>query len=90
MVIPAIGQAPELGFMGRDSRTRGDPPQHVGRRPGHPVHHPARCLCRGRRRQRAGNRIEAIAAGKRAADSIHRYCRARILAAPSLACPVVP
>ena len=55
MVIPAIGQVPDLGFMGRLTGTAGHPGRHPGRRSGHPGHRSAGRLCRGRRRQRAGH-----------------------------------
>ena len=89
MVIPAIGQAPDLGFVGPDdlevtrwgtlavdpdTLTIGLPGVFAG---GDAVSGPATA-------------IKAIAAGKRAARSIHRYLQGEELVQPEAGLPVVP
>ncbi|MBN1136339.1 MAG: FAD-dependent oxidoreductase, partial [Anaerolineae bacterium] len=90
MVIPAIGQAPELGFMGRDGALgvtrRGtldaDPATLATALPG--------VFAGGDAVSGPATAIEAIAAGKRAAESIHRYLQGEELARPEPGLPVVP
>jgi heterodisulfide reductase subunit A len=89
MVIPAIGQMPDLGFMGQsalqvtrrgtlaadpDTLATGEPGVFAG---GDAISGPATA-------------IEAIAAGKQAAVSIHRYLQGEELAGPGEGLPVVP
>jgi len=90
MVIPAIGQAPELGFMGSDGAVgvtrRGtldaDPATLATALPG--------IFAGGDAVTGPATAIEAIAAGKRAAESIHRYLQGEELARPEPGLPVVP
>jgi heterodisulfide reductase subunit A len=90
MVIPAIGQAPELGFMGTDGgmgvSRRGtleaDPATLATNLPG--------VFAGGDAVSGPATAIEAIAAGKRAAESIHRYLQGEELARPDRHLPVVP
>jgi heterodisulfide reductase subunit A len=89
MVIPAIGQAPDLGFMhdgalpvtrwetlaaDPDTLATGVPGVFAG---GDAVSGPATA-------------IKAIAAGKQAAESIHRYLQGEELVGPAEGLPVVP
>jgi heterodisulfide reductase subunit A len=89
MVIPAIGQMPDLGFMGQDdlkvtrwgtlavdadTLATGVPGVFAG---GDAVNGP-------------DTAIKAIAAGKQAAESIHRYLQGQKLAGPAEGLPVVP
>jgi heterodisulfide reductase subunit A len=89
MVIPAIGQAPDLRFMsdGTLSVTRrgtlaADPDTLATEVPG--------VFAGGDAVSGPATAIEAIAAGKRAAESIHRYLRGEELARPEKGLRVVP
>ena len=89
MVIPAIGQTPELGFVnsGQLQVTRwgtlvADPDTLATAAPG--------VFAGGDAVSGPATVIEAIAAGKRAASSIHQYLLGEDLARPPNGLPVVP
>ena len=66
-------------------------PRHAGRRSGYPDHRRTRRLCRGRRRQRPGDRHRGHCrrqAGRPRASTV--ICRAKIWPVPSPGLPVVP
>jgi heterodisulfide reductase subunit A len=94
MVIPAIGQAPDLGFMGPgDAGPRAlpvtrwetlatDPDTLATGVPG--------VFAGGDAVSGPATAIKAIAAGKRAAGCIHRYLQGEELTGPAQGLPVVP
>jgi heterodisulfide reductase subunit A len=89
MIIPAIGQAPDLGFManGALSVTRwetlaADPDTLATEVPG--------IFAGGDAVSGPATAIKAIAAGKRVAESIHRYLQGEQLVGPAQGLPVVP
>jgi len=89
MVIPAIGQVPDLGFMSASAlpvTRRGtlavDPDTLATAVPG--------VFAGGDAVSGPATAIEAIAAGRRAAQSIHRYLQGEELVGPTEALPVVP
>ncbi len=89
MVIPAIGQMPDLGFGGdaglqvtRRDTLAADPDTLTTALPG--------VFAGGDAVSGPATAIEAIAAGKRAAQSIHRYLQGEELVAPVEGLPVVP
>ncbi|MBU0496025.1 MAG: FAD-dependent oxidoreductase [Chloroflexi bacterium] len=90
MVIPAIGQVPDLGFMAEEGELpvarRGtltaDPDTLATAVPG--------VFAGGDAVTGPATAIEAIAAGSRAARNIHRYLQGEELAGPAVGLPVVP
>jgi heterodisulfide reductase subunit A len=94
MVIPAIGQMPDLGFMGdggpvshnlevtRWGTLAADPDTLATAVPG--------IFAGGDAVSGPATAIEAIAAGKLAAANIHRYLRGEELAGPVAGLPIVP
>ena len=89
MVIPAIGQMPDLGFAGQSELqvTRwgtlsADPDTLATEVPG--------VFAGGDAVSGPATAIKAIAAGKQAAASIHRYLQGEMLAGPAAGLPVVP
>jgi heterodisulfide reductase subunit A2 len=92
MVIPAIGQMPDLGFMGvgrpegiqvtRADTLAADPDTLATGVPG--------VFAGGDAVSGPATAIEAIAAGKRAARNIHRYLQGEELTGPAEGLPVVP
>lgn len=89
MVIPAIGQTPDLSFMGsgelkvtRWDTLVADPDSLATKVPG--------VFAGGDAVSGPATAIEAIAAGKRAANSIHAYLRGEDVVAPPEGLPVVP
>jgi heterodisulfide reductase subunit A len=94
MVIPAIGQTPDLRFMGpgdagphalpvtRWETLAADPDTLATGIPG--------VFAGGDAVSGPATAIKAIAAGKRAAASIHRYLQGEELTAPARGLPVVP
>jgi len=88
-VIPAIGQVPDLGFMGsgglgvtRRGTLAADPDTLATGVPG--------VFAGGDAVSGPATAIEAIAAGKRAAQSIHRYLQGQELTPPPQGQPVDP
>jgi heterodisulfide reductase subunit A len=89
MVVPAIGQVPDLGFMGagelevtRWGTLAADPDTLATRVPG--------VFAGGDAVSGPDTAIKAIAAGKLAAQNIHRYLQGEEMAEPSDGLPVVP
>jgi len=89
LVIPAIGQTPDLTFLGdgtlsvtRRGTLAADPMTLATDVPG--------IFAGGDAVSGPATAIEAIAAGKRAAESIHRYLQGEALARPERGLPVVP
>jgi heterodisulfide reductase subunit A len=88
MVIPAIGQAPDLGFVGSDlpitrwETLAADPNTLATGVPG--------VFAGGDAVSGPATAIKAIAAGKQAAASIHRYLQGEELIGPAEGLPVVP
>ncbi len=88
-VIPAIGQTPDLGFVDdgalpvtRWGTLAADPETLATELPG--------VFAGGDAVSGPATAIKAIAAGKRAAESIHRYLQGEPLARPEKGLPVVP
>ncbi len=88
-VIPAIGQTPDLGFVDdgalpvtRWGTLAADPETLATELPG--------VFAGGDAVSGPATAIKAIAAGKRAAESIHRYLQGETLARPEKGLPVVP
>ena len=89
MVIPAVGQMPDLSFMGearlpvtRADTLAADPNTLVTEMPG--------IFAGGDAVSGPATAIKAIAAGKRAAESIHRYLQGQKLVFSAEGLPVVP
>jgi heterodisulfide reductase subunit A len=89
MVIPAIGQRPDLGFMG----TNGLPVtrwETLAADPDTLATGVAGVFAGGDAVSGPATAIKAIAAGKRSAESIHRYLQGQDLAFPAQGLPAVP
>jgi len=89
MVIPAIGQMPDLGFMGQGELkvTRRDT---LSVDPNTLATEVVGVFAGGDAVSGPATAIEAIAAGRQAAASIHRHLQGEELAGPAEGLPVVP
>jgi heterodisulfide reductase subunit A len=89
MVIPAIGQMPDLGFMAQGDLeiTR---QETLVADPDSLATHVSGVFAGGDAVSGPATAIEAIAAGKRAAESIHHYLQGEEVARPARGLPVVP